>query len=499
MKKLACIVLSAVLLMGTLALFAGCGQVKDEAKRQEILAAFNKAEPTMFKMSVDVFEETSKEPSAAEESDDKTEETEEETYRESASGHADLTAYEEGGLVYGDMYTDASADSERTSDGTTVTDAARTYALSFARGNIAYTAAGEWETRRGVEEGNFDALLENYRETADPLSSTGISSLSDLGVVGEVDTEEYLDLATHFEGKVFNSFGGYRIEYDFVEIYRKIVQKLENAAPYYAENPDITVAELFEAADLKGAEDIYFLAWGSGHGDELASDCFGSPETFAETMKRVREHTEEELVSKLFAIGLDEDDSCTLTYKVTAELDGSLAFKNLSLTLGYTANTDTDTAKLYFKNGVFLSMEALPEKPVLRALTGLTAGLSRPVPATYDLNLFGSEPVTLQPSAAGEKGIAGTLTASLSVQEDGAGVFSLTFTNGNGASQTETWKVNLLAVHPNESVEHTFFTGYAGGSYLGSTVRVEGGYDTYLLRGDVFFETIPKEWTTVTL
>lgn len=495
MKKLICLVLSAVLALGALSLFAGCAEseVKDKAKKAEVLAAFDSAEASAFDMTM----ETSVEASS--ESDESASET-------TVSERTDITAYEEDSLVYGDMYMTVSADSSYRSETYTSTESSKNYVFGFARGKEAYAASGEWKDR-GVKAGDFDALVEDYRKTAEPLTSTDISALFDPDSFVQTGSsvsgaEEYLGLATQTEGKVFETSKGYRIEYDFVEEYRNLAKKLEAAAPFYAENPDCTVSELFEAAGLAGFEDFFFLN-AIYDGSMPAEVCIGPSESFAENMKDLGKNTEKELIGDLFGIEIGEGDKASFTFKVSAELDGKLAFKDLSMTLKVSAEANLQGTKTKFKADISLEAKACASKPAVRSLTGLTAALTRPDAGTYPFQkIYDSWSTSLYESESGEY-LDGDLTGNAVVQEDGTTVVTLTFTGENEGcpAVTETWTVDLTAIPDGGRAEHVFFTDYMGGSYLGITAEIYAGPGYYEIYGPYNFQRteIPEKHYTVTL
>ena len=485
MKRLACVLLSAVFMLGALALCAGCGsEVTDEAKKKEILAAFDKAEISMFEMTVEVS------AMASSKRDDGFSITK-------STARSDVVAYEENGRLYGDMYMDVSADAISGDDDYSQSETSKVYTVAFARGDIAYTDSGEWADCN-VKEGDFDALIENYRGTADPLSSADISALFDLESLGQGDVEAYVELATGIDGKVIKTNGGYRIEYDFVDGYRQLIRKLESAMPYYAEHPDITVSELFEVAGMAGAEKIYFFYDDTDYTSAPAS-YWGSPEELAEYLKSAEEDTGRELARNMFSLSyLGEEDKASLTIKVTAELDGELRFKSLSMLFQSSVELSNETGETWSDSKTELSMQvkALSQTPALRTLTGLKAELYRPAVGTFGL---GNETSASLYLPVGGDRIDGKLTGKAVVQEDGPAVVTLTFTGDHGPAVTETWTVDLMAISVGERVSHTFFTEYMGETYRGLSEEIASEFDSYEIKTNGFFTKIIKLPTAVTL
>ena len=375
MKKLTCLMLSAVFALGTLPLFAGCTKQKinDEAKEAEVLSALNSVEVSAFELSMESHSTASKKSG-------------EHYWSEAESKQSmSVVAYEEDGQVYGDMLIDTYKSSAYEAGFVwgVHRESSSTYDLSFARGDVAYTTEGSWENIN-VKAGDFDALLKDYRTSTRALIAKDI--FSDFEAE---DVEKYAALGTIVKGNVYSVFGGYRIEYDLVDGVATVLKRLTQASKYYAKNPDITVAELFEAAQMAGLEDIVFL--GDEYGKRPASELFGEPGQFLNTLNRAIDNPVLFLLENRFGYPEGDDRTAVFSYTLTIELDTKMNFKRLDMKMDLDLDmlSDQGETKTEADGMMNLTVKALSKPPKLLDLSGLHAQTRRPVADEYDFSVDG--------------------------------------------------------------------------------------------------------------
>ena len=375
MKKLTCMLLCAVFAFGSLMLFAGCKglAITDEDKKAKVLAALDDMEVPAFELSMETHTTASKNGG-------------EYNWSEAESKQSvSVVAYEEDGKIYGDMLMDTYQKSAYRLGYKwgTFRDSSSTYDLSFARGDAVYTAEGSWEDMK-VEAGDFDALLKNYLTSAKPLIVKDNSSDFEAE-----DVEKYAALAALVQSRVYMRKDGYRVEYDLIKGVAGVYERLAQAAEYYVKNPDITVAELFEAAQMAGLEDAVFLS--DEYSERPASELFGEPEKFRETLRRALDDPELFLLENLFGYTEGKDNKASFTCTLTIDLNFKLDFKRLDLDMDLDIDMLSETGETKTRTEVDamikLTVNALSKSPSLRDLTDMHAQTRRPVANEYDFSV----------------------------------------------------------------------------------------------------------------
>lgn len=346
MKKLACIVLSAAIAAGGLALFAGCGREVGEEEKAEVLAALQTAEFSAFEVSVDT--NAVKETTTSLVEYDKKQWSDKN--KETAKQTLDLVAYEEDGLLFGDCFVN-SVEGE---------DEAR-YAVTFFRGNSVLTADGEWE-EIGVKPGDNDALVEECRRR-------GLLTITDDARPAESGPNVYGDFGLSADSKVVRTIGGYRIEYDVVSALKAVFQKLKGGAAYYKEHPNCTLGELFSASGLKGLDEVFGYLAGTFGETPAVNDLFGDPDYFETAVQNAAEDPEAFLFDALFGFIVVGSNTGTIDFTVTVDLNKNYAFKKaesvLRITMGqisYWAYTIDQYSQTEIKTEIGMKMKAKPLK-----------------------------------------------------------------------------------------------------------------------------------------
>lgn len=354
MKKFRYCMLAAVLGLGTLVAFTGCGQITDEAKKEEVFAALEKAEISSFDFTSEL--SVKQETKSGDGSKSNT-----------ASQTTSASAYEKDDLLYGDLYTNASSKSVEETKSEKTTNTSNKYGVSFARGENVYSADGNWADTR-ARAGEFDTLMSEYLETGKLLTRSN-------GAESSFDVEEYAAYSSFSkfdDGKIYQDGKGYRIEIDVVKSASAAFDKLVAAAGYYTKHPDCTVAELFKAAKIAGMEEILL---GDGSGEKRADEVFAPPSGFSANLARAQKDPEVFLLEKLFGFRAAAGNKGSFDFTVKAKLNGKMALTELRVAMNaQTKETEDDgdgnTTKSVKENFTLTVPEATP---VLRDLTGLRA------------------------------------------------------------------------------------------------------------------------------
>ena len=435
MKKIGCCLLAVFLGMGAL---AGCAQnITGEAKKREALAAFQEAEMSAFEVTAAHSSETMMQSEGG-------------TVMNADTRALTAYAYRENGAVYGDVYRDMSYCSmvdDRTFD---------EYSVSFARGENVYSASGSW-TDSHAEAGDFNALLKEYTTSAKPLKREA----GDVFDVGAQDVSAYAVLGKVAEGKVYRDGKGYRIEYDVVKAMEKVMEKLEDAAGFYAENPNCTLSKLFEAAGMNGLDGWLFGE--NKYGKIPAETYFSSPWGFAAALKEAKEDPERFLLEKAYGFRGAAGDKGSLNYTLTAKLSEGLALTELNIARRASVKQSYDDSTMRTgKLESAVTIRALGENPKLRDLTGMSANLGGfPEAGTYPLEKDEYAYLYYEGGVLGRDYVRGTVEGNAVVASDGIATITLTFTPLDGsAGKTETVTVNLTELELYRSREWTVFTEF---------------------------------------
>ncbi len=310
MKKSTWVVFCAMFAAGALALFAGCGKKEvGEAEKAEVLAALETAEFSAFDASIDATAVDKKVTSRV--TDKKTQWST--TDKTTAKQAIDVTAYERGGLLFGDSFTNI-----------VDKDGVKRFELAFVRGKSAFYGDGTWE-EVGVKAGNFGALVKECRENSFLLAGDVRLAVDDLGSYGNSELTAM--------SKVYKAGSGYRVEYDVIDALATVFEKLEGGAAYYKEHPDCTLGELFAASDLEGFDEVFSYVVETLGGEPSVRELFGDPYEFGATVREAQKDPEAFLIEGLFGFIVVGSNEGTMDFTVTIDVDKKYAVKKIESTL----------------------------------------------------------------------------------------------------------------------------------------------------------------------